>query len=100
MRQRDFTTHGGSLYRSLMGTEEIRRLSPGTIYKIVRKRSFQSRSAEAGSCHGRSCQGDFGATRQTFGAISPRPECAAACPDIGMTSSVLARTVLARTLSR
>ena len=80
--------HGGSLYCSLMGTEEIRPPSRGTICKTVQKRSFQSRSVHTGSCHGKSCQGDFGATRPTFDAISPRRERDAACPDIGMSSAL------------
>jgi hypothetical protein len=69
--------HDGSLYCSVMGTEEIRGPSWERICKTIRQRSFRSASADAGSCHRRS-------------GISPPPERDAACADIGMTPGVTA----------
>ena len=78
--------HGGSLYCSLMGTEEIiRDPSRRTICKIVRERCFQSRSVYAEGWHSRSSGGSFGVTRETFDTISRRPERDAASSGIGMT---------------
>src|SRR5262249_2015742 len=78
--------HRGAFYCSIMGTAEIiREPSQGTLSKSVRECSVQSRTIDSGGCDGRPVERGFGATLETFGAISPRPgRRDTACPDIGM----------------
>src|SRR5262249_49908730 len=83
--------HGGALYCSFMGAEEIRPSSRWTIWKSVRERSFQSKTSNAGSCYVTSCRRRFGATRETFDAIGLRLERDAARPDTGITERLSER---------
>jgi hypothetical protein len=74
--------HGGAIYRSFMGTQEIQPPSHG---ETIQKPSFQAGSARAGTSHGRSRQGEFGTTRPSLDAVSPCPKRDATRPDAGMT---------------
>jgi hypothetical protein len=92
--------HGRPLYCPLMGTEEIRPSSRWTIWKNIRERSFQSKISNARSCYVRSCRAGFAAIRETFDAISLRPERDAACPANGIRKVLLAELLRRELVAR